>query len=43
MKVTLYSKPECGLCDELKEVLTHLQQEIEFVVKEQNMSMIRQL
>ncbi len=36
MKVTLYAKPECGLCNELKEVLAHLQQEIEFVVEEQN-------
>ena len=36
MKVTLYSKLECGLCEELKEVLAHLQKEIEFEVKEQN-------
>lgn len=36
MHVRLYSKPDCGLCDELKADLLALQPEIGFLLHEQN-------
>lgn len=36
MRVTLYSKPGCLLCDELKTLLQELQSEVEFVLTERN-------
>lgn len=36
MHVTLFSKPDCGLCDALKADLTELQGEIEFILVERN-------
>ena len=33
MKVTLFTKAECGLCDEAGEVLRKLQQEIRFTLE----------
>jgi glutaredoxin len=36
MRVFLYSKPHCGLCDELKADLLALQPEIGFDLQEQN-------
>lgn len=36
MQVTLYSKPGCLLCDELKVMLSELQDEITFTITERN-------
>ena len=36
MRVTLYTKPDCALCDELKADLLALQPEIGFTLAEQN-------
>ncbi len=36
MRVVLYSKPECGLCDELKQFLLEIQQELPFELHERN-------
>ncbi|HAJ36153.1 MAG TPA: glutaredoxin [Chloroflexi bacterium] len=36
MQVTLYSKPGCLLCDELKIMLMELQAEVEFALIERN-------
>lgn len=36
MQVTLYSKPGCLLCDELKTLLLELQTEVEFTLTERN-------
>jgi hypothetical protein len=36
MQVTLYSKPDCGLCDVLKADLTEMQGEIKFTLVEHN-------
>lgn len=36
MQVTLYSKPNCGLCDELKADLKEIQGQIEFTLVERN-------
>ena len=36
IQLTLYGKPDCGLCDELKAMLAELQSEIRFVLREQN-------
>lgn len=33
MKVTLYSKSDCGLCDAAEEVLRQLQREIRFSIE----------
>lgn len=36
MKVTLYSKPDCPLCDELKAELDGLRDQFEFTLVERN-------
>ena len=36
MRVTLYTKPDCALCDELKADLLALQPEIGFTLTERN-------
>ena len=36
IQLTLYGKPDCGLCDELKAMLAELQSESRFVLREQN-------
>ena len=36
MQLTLYSKPGCGLCTELKDDLLALQKEFNFVLAERN-------
>jgi hypothetical protein len=36
MRVTLYSKPGCPLCEELKAALLDMQREISFLLLEQN-------
>ncbi len=36
MRVTLYTKPDCALCDELKADLLALQPEIGFTLAERN-------
>jgi hypothetical protein len=36
MLVTIYSKPDCHLCTDLKAELLHLQQEIGFTLIERN-------
>ncbi|GIV74121.1 MULTISPECIES: glutaredoxin family protein [Caldilinea] len=36
MRVIVYSKPECPLCDELKEILFSIQQDIYFELVEHN-------
>lgn len=36
MQVTLYSKPDCGLCDKLKADLREMQDAIKFVLIERN-------
>ena len=42
MQVTLYTKPGCHLCDELKADLLALQTEMNFVVVERNIEEDRQ-
>lgn len=36
MRVVLYSKPDCGLCDELMQELLEIQKEIQFELLECN-------
>ena len=36
MRVVLYSKPDCGLCDELKQELLEIQDELQFELSERN-------
>jgi len=36
MRVIVYSKPECPLCDELKEILFSIQQDARFELVEHN-------
>jgi len=38
MQITLYSKPNCSLCDELLDDLKWLQRELDFTVKSQDIS-----
>lgn len=38
LAVTLYTKPGCGLCDELRHLLLELQREFEFNLVERNIS-----
>jgi glutaredoxin len=38
MRITLYSKPECSLCDRLKADLLTMQGEIDFVLVEYNVT-----
>ena len=39
MRVTLYSKPGCLLCDELKADLVEYQQELGFALEERNIEL----
>lgn len=32
--LTIYTKPECGLCDEMKELLASLQKELNLTMRE---------
>ena len=34
IELTIYTKPECGLCDEMKEVVASLQKELNVTLKE---------
>jgi glutaredoxin len=43
VKVILYSKPDCHLCDEMKQVLEKARQGIEVTVEEVDISSDRQL
>jgi thiol-disulfide isomerase/thioredoxin len=36
MRVVLYGKPDCGLCDELKQELLEIQKELQFELIERN-------
>mgnify|MGYP005844455675 CR=1 FL=1 len=36
MRVVLYSKPDCGLCDELKQELLEIRKELQFELVERN-------
>jgi len=36
LAATLYTKPGCGLCDEMRHLLLDLQTELEFVLVERN-------
>lgn len=36
LKVTLYTKPDCPLCDEVKHLLDSLRDEVAFAVEEHN-------
>jgi len=36
VRVVLYSKPDCGLCDELKRDLLNLQKELQFELVERD-------
>ena len=38
MQITVYSKPNCSLCDDLFSDLTWLQRELAFTVKSQDIS-----
>ena len=43
MKLTLYSKPDCLLCDDLKHDLTDLQRELGFSLEERNILEVPEL
>jgi hypothetical protein len=43
MQVTLYTKPDCSLCEQLKADLGWLAQEIEFTVDERDIETDREL